>query len=72
MTICNYRKWQSMKKQAAQDYKTIKKASDCRDMWLGQMITAQAEAKSITKKQLWLQMRQTEQSWKTSYKVKKH
>jgi len=58
-------------KQATQDYKTIKKASDRRDTWLGQMILAQAEDKNITKKRLWLRIRQTEQSWKTSRSVKK-
>jgi len=57
--------------QAMQDYKIIKKASNSQDIWLGQMITAQAEVKNITKKWLWSQIRQTEQSQKTSQNVKK-
>jgi len=40
-------------RQATQDYKLIKKTNDRRDTWLGQMITAQAEAKNISKKRLW-------------------
>jgi len=39
-------------------------------MWLRQMISAQAEAKNISKKRLWLCIRQTEQSRKTSRNVK--
>jgi len=34
-------------KQVTQDYKMIKKTCDQQDTWLGQMITAQAEAKNI-------------------------
>jgi len=40
-------------------------------MWLGQMISAQAEAQNITKKRLWSRIQQMEQSRKTSQNVKK-
>jgi len=56
---------------AIQDYKQIKKTSDCHDIWIAQMITAQAEAKNTEKAKLWKRLRHTKQSCMTARKVKK-
>jgi len=40
-------------KSAVQDYKQIKKQSDRRDIWVAQMITAQAAARNMMKIKLW-------------------
>jgi len=53
------------------DYKQIKKQSNRQDIWVAQMITAQAEARNTTKTKLWKCLRQMEQSQNTAQKVKK-
>jgi len=57
-------------KSAIQDYKQIKKQSDRHNIWVTQMITAQAEAQNIPKTKLWKRLQQTEQSRSTTQKVK--
>jgi len=57
-------------KTAVQEYKQIKRQSDRRDTWLGQIITAQAEDQNTTKKKLWQRVRQMEQSRQTAKQVK--
>ncbi len=56
--------------QATQDFDTVKKASERRDTWLGQMIAAQAENQNIPKKRLWQCIRQTEHSRQMSQHIK--
>ncbi len=57
-------------KTAVQEYKQIKKQSNRRDTWLGQVIKAQAKDQNTTKRKLWQRIRQTEQSWQMARQVK--
>jgi len=58
-------------KSAVQDYKQINKQSNQHNIWVAEMITAQAEAKNMTKMKQWKCLRQTEQSQNTARNVKK-
>jgi len=57
-------------KTTGQEYQQIKKQSNRRDTWLGQVIEAQAADQNTTKKKLWQRIRQMEQSRKMARRVK--
>jgi len=52
------------------DYKTLKKQKDRQEIWLEQMIQAQADAQNTTRKKLWKKIKRTEQSRQSARKVK--
>jgi len=52
------------------DYQQLKAQKDNREKWLGQLISAQAQAKNTTKQHLWKQLRQREQVRKKARQVK--
>jgi len=57
-------------KEAYSDYFQIKGQKDARDTWIGQLITAQANAKNTTTKKLWQQLRQREAAQKIAAQVR--
>jgi len=58
-------------KEAVQDYLLIKKQADRRDIWLGQLIEAQAAASGTTKKSRWKKIWMTEAIRKKARNVKR-
>jgi len=52
------------------DYLQIKKQVDRRDIWIGQLIAAQATASGTTRKSRWKKIRMTKAIWKKARDVK--
>jgi len=54
-------------RMAVQEYLAIKKQANRRDIWMGQIIKAQAESKNMKQSRLWKQLRQVEATqWKAT------
>jgi len=58
-------------KEAVHDYLQIKKQADQRDIWLGQVIAAQAIATRMSKKSHWKKIKQMEAICKKAFEVKR-
>jgi len=56
---------------AVQEYLTIKKQVDQRDIWMAQIIQAQADSKQVKQSKLWKQLRQTKAAWQKVTAVRK-
>jgi len=52
------------------DYQQLKDQKDNQDKWIGQLISAQAQAKNMMKQCLWKQLQQREQATKKAHQVK--